>query len=113
MMRETIMAEEFASVLSDIQEKIARGDVAACSDVVERLLSEYQSPQGRIDREYIDSLLERKRQSKIENIDRMLVSMTLEQIENVHKYTQDEYDEPNHEAEALDAIMNLSHKKQG
>ena len=41
---------------------------------------------------------------------RMLGEMSVTQIENVHKYTSDEYDEPNHEAEALDVIMDLSRR---
>ena len=44
------------------------------------------------------------------DINRMLTEMSLEQIDNVHKYASDEYDEPNHEAEALEAIMELSRK---
>ena len=38
----------------------------------------------------------------------MLEQMTSEQIDNVHCYTVNEFDEPNHEAEALEAIVRLS-----
>ena len=63
--------------------------------------------------EYIEKLKEKKRLSRIADIDRMLEEMSLKQIENVYKYAQDEYDEPNHEAEALKAIMQLSRREKG
>ena len=49
--------------------------------------------------------------NRISEINDMLLKMTNTQIENVHRYTVDEYDEPNHEAEALNAIMSLSRKE--
>ena len=36
--------------------------------------------------------------------------MTDEQLGNVHEYTSDEFEEPNHEAEALNAVIRLSRK---
>lgn len=50
------------------------------------------------------------RNSKIADISVMLQDMTDEQIENVHVYTVDEYQEPNHEAVALQAVIDLSKK---
>ena len=41
----------------------------------------------------------------------MLEQMTSEQIDNVHCYTVNEFDEPNHEAKALEAIVRLSREK--
>ena len=63
-----------------------------------------------IDRAYIGSLKEKKRTTQINDICRMLLGMTPQQVENVHKYTSDEYIEPNHEAEALEAILQISRK---
>ena len=50
------------------------------------------------------------RESKIADIDDMLQDMSDEQITNVHVYTVDEYQEPNHEAVALQAVIDLSRK---
>lgn len=50
------------------------------------------------------------RKDKIINIHEMLDEMSDEQVENVHVYTADEYREPNHEAVALEAIIQLSRK---
>ena len=38
----------------------------------------------------------------------MLNNMNNEQVDNVYVYAVNEYDEPNHEAVALDAIIRLS-----
>ena len=54
--------------------------------------------------------MEKGRLDKINNIKCMLEEMTDEQVENVHVYTADEYKEPNHEAIALEAIIQLSRK---
>lgn len=53
---------------------------------------------------------EKCRQCKIADIDVMLNDMTEEQINNVHVYTADELQEPNHEAIALQAVIDLSRK---
>ncbi len=50
------------------------------------------------------------RKDKITDIHEMLDEMSDEQVENVHVYTADEYREPNHEAVALEAIIQLSRK---
>ena len=50
------------------------------------------------------------RKDKITDIHEMLDEMSDEQEENVHVYTADEYREPNHEAVALEAIIQLSRK---
>lgn len=49
--------------------------------------------------------------NRIAQINEMLSNMNNTQIENVHRYTADEYDEPDHEAEALKAIVSLSRNK--
>ncbi len=109
--REYILTEDFYSFLRDIERIIRKGDLQECAEMVEHALADTQSGSGEIDKAYIGSLRERKRNSKISDINRMLKEMTLDQIDNVHKYTSDEYDEPNHEAEALDAIIQISRKR--
>lgn len=51
-----------------------------------------------------------ERIEKITSIQNMLGEMSDEQVDNVHVYTVDEYKEANHEAVALDAIIQLSRK---
>ena len=63
-----------------------------------------------IDQAYRTSVKAKRRMTKIEDITSMLGKMSDEQLENVHKYTVDEYNEPNHEAEALEAIIQMSRK---
>ena len=51
-----------------------------------------------------------ERITKIGEIVEKVTRMTDEQLGNVHEYTSDEFEEPNHEAEALNAIIRLSRK---
>ena len=110
MNKDYISTEQFASLLTEIHQKLEMGKVAECDDMLRQILSDTQSQESYIDRTYIGNLKEKKRISKMADINRMLTEMSLEQIDNVHKYASDEYDEPNHEAEALEAIMELSRK---
>ena len=52
----------------------------------------------------------RERNERIGEITCLMADMNDEQIQNMHTYAVDEYQEPNHEAEALDAIVRLSRK---
>ena len=110
MKREYIQTDQFTSLLKDIIQKLSEGEVSECEDMLRQILVDTGSQSSYIDRTYIGNLKEKKRSTKIEDINRMLQGMSLEQIENVRKYTSDEYDEPNHEAEALEAIIQLSRK---
>ena len=110
MEREYIQTDQFTSLLKDIIHKLSEGEVSECEDMLRQILDDTGSQSSYIDRTYIGNLKEKKRNTKIEDINRMLQGMSLEQIENVRKYTSDEYDEPNHEAEALEAIIQLSRK---
>lgn len=110
MEREYIQTDQFTSLLKDIIQKLSEGEVSECEDMLRQILDDTGSQSSYIDRTYIGNLKEKKRSTKIEDINRMLQGMSLEQIENVRKYTSDEYDEPNHEAEALEAIIQLSRK---
>ena len=56
------------------------------------------------------SLTKQERTAKIEEIVEKVTQMTDEQLGNVHEYTSDEFEEPNHEAEALNAVIRLSRK---
>ena len=110
-MKKYLQPEQFATLLSDIHNKLQHGEITECEDMLGRMLEDVKTEESYIDRTYIGNLKEKKRCSRIEDINRMLAKMSFEQIENVHKYTSDEYDEPNHEAEALEAIINLSRKE--
>ena len=58
----------------------------------------------------MSSLTTQERTAKIEEIVEKVTQMTDEQLGNVHEYTSDEFEEPNHEAEALNAVIRLSRK---
>ena len=58
----------------------------------------------------MSSLTKQERTAKIEEIVEKVTQMTDEQLGNVHEYTSDEFEEPNHEAEALNAVIRLSRK---
>ena len=51
------------------------------------------------------------RNEKIGEIACLLADMNDVQLQNMHTYAVDEYQEPNHEAEALNAIVELSRRK--
>lgn len=109
-MEKYISTEKFISVLAELQQKMADGMTEECREIVDRLLKEVGQKQEDITKGYIDQLNERRKNTRVADINRMLGEMSVTQIENVHKYTSDEYDEPNHEAEALDVIMDLSRR---
>lgn len=56
------------------------------------------------------TLTKQERTAKIGDIVEKVTQMTDEQLGNVHEYTADEFAEPNHEAEALNAVIQLSRK---
>lgn len=58
----------------------------------------------------MSSLTKQERTAKIEEIVEKVTQMTDEQLGNVNEYTSDEFEEPNHEAEALNAVIRLSRK---
>lgn len=111
MGKKCISAEELALLLSKIRENMETGDIEKCTRLLIESVDALNQPQQKeIDRDYIGSLREKKRVSQIGDIRRMLDEMTAQQVENVYKYTSDEYIEPNHEAEALEAILQISKK---
>lgn len=56
------------------------------------------------------ALTKQERREKIGDIVEKVTLMTDEQLGNVHEYTTDEFVEPNHEVEALNAVIQLSRK---
>ena len=55
-------------------------------------------------------LTKQERTAKIGDIVEKVTQMTDEQLGNVYEYTADEFAEPNHEAEELNAVIQLSRK---
>ena len=55
-------------------------------------------------------LTKQERTAKIGDIVEKVTQMSDEQLGNVHEYTSDEFNEPNHEAVALNAVIQLSRK---
>ncbi len=109
-MRECITPDELVAVLIDIKDKIKQGQIRECDTLIEEILTDAERENKWIDKKYIDNLAERKRQTRIDYIEKMLEEMSLKQIENVFKYVTDEFDEPDHESQALNAIIQLSRK---
>lgn len=109
-MKEYITDTEFIALMEDLQNKIKNENFGECKSMINRMIKDIKKKERYIDRTYIGAIKERKRTNRISQINDMLKKMSNEQIANVHRYTVDEYDEPNHEAEALKAIVNLSHK---
>ena len=58
----------------------------------------------------MEVLTKQERKAKIGDIVEKVTQMSDEQLGNVHEYTSDEFEEPNHEAEALNAVIRLSRK---
>ena len=58
----------------------------------------------------MSALTKQERSKKIGDIVEKVTQMSDEQLGNVHEYTSDEFIEPNHEAEALNAVIQLSRK---
>ena len=55
-------------------------------------------------------LTKQERKAKIGDIVEKVTQMSDEQLGNVHEYTSDEFNEPNHEAVTLNAVIQLSRK---
>lgn len=110
LMEEHITDAEFRTVLEDIIYKLDNGDIENVFSMLRTMSEDADKEEHFIDRTYIGAVKAKKKKSRIEEIAAMLEKMSDKQVENVHKYAVDEMDEPNHEAEALDAIMKLSRR---
>jgi hypothetical protein len=109
-MEEYISDSQLQTLLEDMQDKLENDQIKECRDMLIQILEDAENQEKYIDRTYLGNVKEKKRRTRIEEITAMLEKMSDKQVENVHSYTVDEYDEPNHAEEALKAIMKLSHK---
>lgn len=107
-MEEYITDTEFQTLMEEILDKLKNNQVTECQKLLEQIMKDAEENEKYIDRTYIGQVKIKKRLTKISEITTMLEKMTSEQIDNVHSYTVNEFDEPNHEAEALEAIVRLS-----
>jgi ethanolamine utilization protein EutQ (cupin superfamily) len=107
-MEEYITEAEFQTLMEEILEKLKNHQITECTQLLEQVMKDAEENEKYIDHTYIGQVKSKKRLTKISEITTMLEKMTSEQIDNVHCYTVNEFDEPNHEAEALEAIVRLS-----
>ena len=108
VMEEYITEAEFQTLMEEILEKLKNQQITECKQLLEQVMKDAEENEKYIDHTYIGQVKSKKRLTKISEITTMLEKMTSEQIDNVHCYTVNEFDEPNHEAEALEAIVRLS-----
>ena len=107
-MEEYITDAEFQTLMEEILEKLKNQQIAECKQLLEKIMKDAEENEKYIDRTYLGQVKSKKRLTKIFEITSALEQMTSEQVDNVHCYTMNEFDEPNHEAEALEAIVRLS-----
>lgn len=108
VMEEYITEAEFQTLMEEILEKLKNQQITECKQLLEQVMKDAEENEKYIDHTYIGQVKSKKRLTKIAEITSMMEQMTSEQIDNVHCYTVNEFDEPNHEAEALEAIVRLS-----
>ena len=108
VMEEYITEAEFQTLIEEILEMLKQQQITECKQLLERVMKDAEENEKYIDHTYIGQVKSKKRLKKIAEITAMMDQMTNEQIDNVHCYTVNEFDEPNHEAEALEAIVRLS-----
>ena len=106
--KEYITDNELRTLGEDLMNKIENGDIDQVKSDLTKVLADSQTEDRYIDRTYISKVKDQRRLTKIAEITAMLNDMNNEQVDNVHVYVVNEYDEPNHEAIALDAIIKLS-----
>ena len=106
-----ITENELKTVLLDIRYKLEHDDEAACRQMLDQMVADAEKGEAYIDRTYIGTVQNRKREFHISQITLLLENMNAKQVENVYDYAMDEYAEPNHEAQALEAIMDISRRK--
>lgn len=104
---------EVTDLLEELLRKLESGDIQQAEVEVNRLIDHFSKKEHCIDSTYIASVKSRKRKTTIDAIVALLHDMNDEQLENVRVYAVDEYNEPNHEATALNAIIQLSKEAEG
>lgn len=110
-MDEYIRNTDFQVLLQEILDKLEHKEIEECCKMLNQIMKVSENQGKYIDRTYIGQVKARKRMNRIAEINEMLKKMSMEQINNVHNYTVNEFDEPNHEAEALNAIVTLSRRE--
>ena len=110
-MEKYISDADFKYLITDVQEKLQNQQIEECQEMLQQILRDSEQEKQSIDMNYIRQVKAQKRKNRISEINTMLLNMSDNQVENVHHYAVDEYDEPNHEVEALKVIMHLSRKK--
>lgn len=108
MPKEYITEQELQNLMEDLVYKLENEDTGQITAYLNQLITDSRTKERYIDRTYLTRLKNKKRETKIAEITSLLRDMDNDQIENVRVYAVDEYDEPNHEAAALDAIIKLS-----
>ena len=107
-----ISNQEFQIFLEDLLIRIKDDRDSQVLLYLTQLLEDSRSGDQYIDRTYISRRKDRRRKTLITEITTLLEGMDDVQLENIRVYTADEHAEPNHEAAALNAIIQLS-KEQG
>ena len=111
-MKETYITDlEFQNLMEDLTQKLENGEIGQAKEDLQKALKDVKERKSYIDRTYLSQLKDQKRRTRISEITTMLNNMNNEQVENVYVYAVNEYDEPNHEAVALDAIIRLSRER--
>ena len=111
-MKETYVTDrEFQNLMEDLTQKLENGEIGQAKEDLQKALEDVKERKSYIDRTYLSQLKDQKRRTRISEITTMLNNMNNEQVENVYVYAVNEYDEPNHEAVALDAIIRLSRER--
>lgn len=111
-MKETYITDrEFQNLMEDLTQKLENGEIGQAKEDLQKALEDVKKRKSYIDRTYLSQLKDQKRRTRISEITTMLNNMNNEQVENVYVYAVNEYDEPNHEAVALDAIIRLSRER--
>lgn len=108
---EYITGNELKILMQDLINKLNEGDIEQVKMDVNQVLSDTSSENRYIDHTYITKVRDQRRLTKIAEIASMLNEMSSEQVDNVHVYVVNEYNEPNHEAVALEAIIKLSREQ--
>ena len=111
MSGEYISNQEFQTFLEDLIIRIEDDEDSQIEPYLRQLLEECRSGEQYIDRTYISRRKDQRRKTLITEITTLLQSMDDVQLENIRVYTVDEHAEPNHEAAALNAIIQLSREQ--
>ena len=88
-MNEYITDKDLLTLLEDINDKLQNDKVKECQSMLEQIMQDSRHQKKYIDRTYISTIKARKKVNRIAEINEMLIKMSNEQIDNVHRYTSD------------------------